>query len=245
MLPCMDTSIRAVLDLLISFGYDEHIDMIEPLRHGEATVVHISSDGVLARHREGVWFASVRTDAAARNVLDLVDGDDVFCTHGEVGLELFLEHLGRPEVMHCRQVLLKKPISEAFLSMEQSEYTLSPLNPSHLDLVVAQYHTAPPAYVLGRLRAGAMLGAWVGDELAGFIGTHAEGSIGLLKVVPKFRRRGLATLLESEICRRLQAAGRVPYGQVFIGNDASMALQRKIGFTCAASTVHWLDRADC
>ena len=36
-----------------------------------------------------------------------------------------------------------------------------------------------------------MLGAFVDGTLAGFAGFHGEGSIGLLEVLPAYRRRGL------------------------------------------------------
>ncbi|MFQ9917932.1 MAG: GNAT family N-acetyltransferase [Flavonifractor plautii] len=40
-----------------------------------------------------------------------------------------------------------------------------------------------------------MLGAFVDGTLAGFAGFHGEGSIGLLEVLPAYRRRGLGEAL--------------------------------------------------
>ena len=42
-------------------------------------------------------------------------------------------------------------------------------------------------YVAERLAAGAMTGAFLDGVLAGFIGIHEEGSIGMLEVLPAYR----------------------------------------------------------
>lgn len=236
------------IELLATFGYTEHIDIIEPLRHGEAEVILSEPDGVLARHECGSWFASARTEALAEEIIDYIDTDEVLCTHGEVGLAMFMERLERPEVQHCYQVVLEHPVavigSKSTGMPSSGEFVFSPLDESHLELVIPYYHTAPPDYVLQRLQSGVMLGAWSGDRLAGFIGRHVEGAMGLLEVVPEFRRRGLATALEGELCRRLQEQGRVPYAHVFTDNEASLALQRKLGLSFATIQTHWLDKAE-
>lgn len=48
---------------------------------------------------------------------------------------------------------------------------------------------------MGRLRAGVMLGAFLRDRPAGFIGLHEEGSMGMPEVLPEFRRMGVARAL--------------------------------------------------
>ncbi|MBE5905217.1 MAG: hypothetical protein E7277_00285 [Lachnospiraceae bacterium] len=55
--------------------------------------------------------------------------------------------------------------------------------------------------------------AYYHTEMAGFVGEHLEGSIGLLHVMPKFRRKGYA-----------------------------MALQKKLGLTQSENTIIWMWR---
>jgi tRNA (guanine37-N1)-methyltransferase len=106
---------------------------------------------------------------------------------------------------------------------------IRPLTEAELPIVQKYYHAVDgPENVKERLKAG-MLGIYVGGELAGFIGTHPEGSIGLLEVLPSFRRRGLAFLLESAMMRNQQTLGRVPYAHIRLGNEASIALHKKLG----------------
>ena len=68
---------------------------------------------------------------------------------------------------------------------------------SSLTPVIEQH----PEYVEDRLKAGVIFGAFVDGRLAGFVGEHHEGSMGMLEVVPEFRRRGIAQALEAALIR--------------------------------------------
>ena len=87
-----------------------------------------------------------------------------------------------------------------------------------------------------------MYGIFVEDELAGFIGEHDEGSMGMLEVFPAYRRQGLGLALESFQINRILEEGRMPYDQVILGNEKSLSLQKKLGMTITKDTVTWLKR---
>ena len=55
-----------------------------------------------------------------------------------------------------------------------------------------------------------MLGAFVDGTLAGFAGFHGEGSIGLLEVLPAYRRRGLGEALLRGRCGWRWSGGSMP-----------------------------------
>ena len=115
------------------------------------------------------------------------------------------------------------------------------LDESHTDLMFEHYHMAPGRdYVAERLAAGAMTGAFLDGVLAGFIGIHEEGSIGMLEVLPAYRRRGLGYALEAGAIRRALKEGASPYCQVIEGNTASMELQKKLGLEFSDGFVYWL-----
>ena len=67
------------------------------------------------------------------------------------------------------------------------------------------------------------------NTLAGIIGIHEEGSIGMLYVKPEYRHRKLATALETYAFNRALENGWIPYGQIIAGNEASMRLQESMG----------------
>lgn len=112
----------------------------------------------------------------------------------------------------------------------RSDLTVRPLTGDDLAFVLHHYHHpgAYEAHIRGRIREG-MLGAEVEGRLAGFIGLHQEGCIGLLEVLPEYRRRGVAEALETAMIRRQLEQGRWPYVHVTVGNTPSERLQEKVG----------------
>ena len=86
---------------------------------------------------------------------------------------------------------------------------------------------------------GIMLGAFVDGKLAGFMGQHPEGSLGMLFVFPQFRRQGIAEALERNYVNLELAQGHVPYGQIFVGNTASRMLQEKLGMEFSEGNICW------
>ena len=63
-----------------------------------------------------------------------------------------------------------------------------------------------------------MYGMFIDGKPAGFIGMHAEGSLGLLEILPEYRRCRLAFALESYAINRMLEKGWTPYGQIILGN---------------------------
>ncbi|MCR4616858.1 MAG: tRNA (guanosine(37)-N1)-methyltransferase TrmD [Lachnospiraceae bacterium] len=114
------------------------------------------------------------------------------------------------------------------------------LDESFADYVGNKYALGGYDYAVERLKAGVVYGIFVDDEIAGFVGTHGEGSIGMLYVDGKYRRRGLAADLEGFMFNRDLEAGRTPYGQVVLGNEASMKLQDKMGVYGGDKVLTWL-----
>lgn len=108
------------------------------------------------------------------------------------------------------------------------------LDESYLDAVRAGY-SHPEFFddeeLRARLAVGCMLGAFEEDELVGFVGGHAEGSIGMLEVFEGHRRQGWGrALMTAKIAEALER-GQVPWTEVFEDNAASVKLQRRLGMT--------------
>ena len=80
------------------------------------------------------------------------------------------------------------------------------------------------------------------NTLAGIIGIHEEGSIGMLYVKPQYRHQKLATALETYAFNRALENGWIPYGQIIAGNEASMRLQESMGLHFSKSSVYWMTK---
>ena len=108
---------------------------------------------------------------------------------------------------------------------------IRPLTLCHSKLAAQHYklfsHAEP--YLIERIQAGRLWGLFEDGRLAGFIGTHSEGSMGMLEVFPEYRRKGYGMMLESFLIRWHLERGWTPFGHVVDGNEASIRLQQKAG----------------
>ncbi|MCH5163332.1 MAG: GNAT family N-acetyltransferase [Clostridiales bacterium] len=86
-----------------------------------------------------------------------------------------------------------------------------------------------------------VFGAFVDSSLAGFIGRHSDGSMGMLTVFDGYKRRGIGGKLEAFMINYVMTLGRVPFCDVYTDNDPSLALQQKLGMTEGAGYTFWLD----
>ena len=114
------------------------------------------------------------------------------------------------------------------------------LTQDDVDFVVQNYHN-PGAYashISRRIHEG-MVGGMVDGRLAGFAGVHEEGCIGMLEVIPEFRRRGVAEVLEAQVIAMQMERGKWPYVHVLVGNTASECLQKKLGLTVDEKLLYW------
>ncbi len=98
-------------------------------------------------------------------------------------------------------------------------------------------------YIRERIGEG-MLGAWYHGQLAGFMGTHSDGTMGLLEVLPEYRQLGIGKALESEMIRKLRSQGRRTYGNIFKDNPLSLTIHKKMGVFISSDPIFWLFRPE-
>lgn len=97
-----------------------------------------------------------------------------------------------------------------------------------------------PEYVISCLKKGNMYGGFFGEILAGFMGVHEEGSLGLLQVKKEFRRQKVAKALETYLTNLALSWGWIPYGQVTEENIISNKLQDSLGMYASKGKVYWM-----
>jgi tRNA (guanine37-N1)-methyltransferase len=114
------------------------------------------------------------------------------------------------------------------------------LDVSGLPQVAAHYQLEGEDYLRSLLERGQLFGGFLNGVMVGFAGRHTEGSIGLLEILPQYRRQGFATALEQYMIRLELSLCHIPFGQVLTDNAPSLALQRSLGMTISSGTLHWL-----
>ena len=217
-----------------------HIDMLECIRRGNAECLYVSETGVLLRDQpSGTCQLSVETEGALRECLPLLQGTDLLVCHQDFYREFLSTALNLSFGERCYQAAYLK--SEAPHPNREAGWDIHSLDESALPFVHQHYKMVTDEdYLLQRLHSGEMYGIFVEGKPAGFIGMHAEGSLGMVEILPEDQRRGLAFVLESYAIYRIKEKGWTPYGQVIVGNLASMHLQQKIGMTFSEKTCYWL-----
>ena len=215
-----------------------YADMAVAGRMPDAELVYAGPDGVLLRIACCQIVSAVSRAAAAR-LLPLVRPDRDTVLH-EPWLLGPLCTAGWRLDMLCKQAAYEGTALVDVPAADGVSLDIRPLSMQDLSFVKAHYHVKlSDAYMAARMQSG-MLGAFVDGACAGFIGTHAEGSIGLLEVLPAYRRHGLGRILEAAMINRRLSDGELPYCQVLTVNEASLTLQKRLGMTVSQGNVWWL-----
>lgn len=222
----------------------KNIDMLEILHIPSAEVLRAGDFGVLLRYGD-LYLLSCQEGASAAFLPAMTqdiasDPQRMIILHGPELLGVLRRDYRFRSVMDCCHAVYQK--SEPIPCPLPQNVEIRRLDSSHLAFVHAHYHTVDDVdYLSERIGAG-MFGVFVEGRIVGFAGTHDERSMGLLEILPEYRRLGLAYALEAHIINDLQSRGRTPFCQVSIRNEPSLALQRKLGLTISGSVVHWLAR---
>lgn len=216
-----------------------HMDMLESIRRGRAALLYVDQDGVLLLDQpSGTYMVSASREAAAEKMLPLIKNAELIECHQKFYAKELAEQSRLYIGPDCYQAVYCK---EQWISLEQTGIKIKQLDNTFLSAVKAQYHMIQEdQYLLGRLESGVMYGAFLEKELAGFIGIHEEGSIGLLEVLPEYRRRGIGMALEAHMVNMMLDKGWTPFGQIIEGNAASFSLQKSLGFSIAEQPLFWM-----
>ena len=166
-----------------------------------------------------------------------VEAMEIATAHdGETGAFL-RDQYHLPDLRGCTQAayLEKEPLPVP------PGFEIRPLGEEFFSLILENYHSfTDPEYIHKRIAAGVMYGAFQKGELLGFIGMHAEGSVGMLEVLPQHRRKGAATALMAFMTGFCLERGWVPFSQIFHGNEASLALHRRLGWALSQRPLYWV-----
>ncbi|MBD5133587.1 MAG: GNAT family N-acetyltransferase [Clostridiales bacterium] len=225
-----------------------YLDLTEAIRRGDGRVVGAVPHGALVAFTNLIdgpqyGFTMFADDLeTAEQLLALLPPVPGFLTvHETLYAGILKERFGFGGMNPCWQFGWLHPAPPP---MPELDAEIRQLEASHLATVCANYQMEDEEYLGWLIDHGELYGAFDGGALMAFAGCHAEGSMGLLEVLPQYRRRGLATLLQSHMIRRELSRGHVPYGQVFDGNEPSLALQRSIGMTRSMGQLYWATRDD-
>lgn len=219
-----------------------NVDMLECIRRKSADIIFTSKTGVLIRDIvSNIYMMYAEDIETAKAIVKSISQDiDIIETHQEFYNNVLKERFNFKKKIVCNNLVYMsaKPIN---ILSDYVEIRL--LGHEHKDFIIKNYSEKSlcnEEYICGRLDAKAIYGAFVKNELCGFVGKHEEGSIGMLEVTPKFRRMGIASRLVARVVNETLVYGGYPYGQAKEGNEASIKLNKRLEFKICPNKVYWL-----
>lgn len=217
----------------------ENVEIKEALKREHATLVAQWSEGRIVTRPDGTILSDILDgETLCRRVRELgLERCDQYCVRSHDAADAICREFGLHGQTPCVQaVYLKKQPPEL------APCDIRPLGQEYAEFLAAHYHPEQNNldYLRDRIACGRMWGLFDNGTLAGFIGMHDEGSMGLLEILPEYRRRGYGYLLEGSLIRLHLERGWVPFCHVVEGNDASMRLQEKLGMTFSELPAIWV-----
>ncbi len=231
-----------------------HTDMTELIARGHAEYV-LQEDGCVCLRdmKSGAYFFSAKEQQAGIRALEKVLKErgaiKLLVAHQDFMVEPVKKLCGFEQVMECQQAVYTKkeklPITGLYrLDKVPTEGMpeIRRLDQSYCTEICAHYGmVSDETYIAGRLKEGAMYGAFLEKKLVGFIGMHEEGSTGMLEVYEEYRGRKIGKALETYLINLQLEQGYTPFGQVVKGNEVSARLQQSLGLYMAKSNIYWME----
>lgn len=225
-----------------------YVDMLECIRRERAKILYAkyeksAVDGVLLYDKpSGIYMLAADERVGAGAALSVLGEKEVTQKSGWI---VTRGDKARTEVYERLQPTFETPVWQiAYLSKTplavKGELQFEFAGREQIERIKQDYDKESPENIEKLAADKKIRCAFCGGEFVGFIGEHPEGSMGMLHVFPEHRRKGYAEALESLLANEYIKQGRIPYGHVVVGNDASMALQKKLGFAVATRKLYWL-----
>ena len=243
-----------------------HMDMMELIVRGQARLIFAEGENICLQDQASrIYFHTTSDIGMGIKLLKEIARDIQMQRQKATGLMLVLHQedmiepaqniFGFHQLMPCFQSVYtrkeKLPITGLYRldgkkENDRAGYQMLPsirrLELKHMPVVQEHYHLIDnPAYIRDRIEKGWMYGAFFGEELVGFAGMHAEGSIGMLEVFPQHRGKKIGKALATYLINLSLEHGFTPYGQAKEGNEASLRLQESLGLCFARKKIYWLE----
>ena len=216
-----------------------YVDVAECARHGRAVIEYADTDGVLLYEKEsGIYAFACDGVEAGKKILRSFSqtGERWVVAHGEAARAACYDSFFVLKETKCRQIAYR---GAPFVLSDVLDFR--PVGDRETQAIKEVYALEPPENIDALRKKGLLYAAYTKEnEFVGFIGSHLEGSMGLLYIYPAHRRHGYAELTEKFLANKYLSEGKIPYGHVIEGNEASLALQMKMGFEKANEFIYWL-----
>lgn len=215
---------------LLNKDYFLNYPLIYALEHGAR---------LLGANQQGVALLKPDPDfllLAGSNPLELVRNrpkPDLIFLCGSKNAPAVAAHFGLTGILECHQLYYPHQSIDSDLELE-------PLKLADAEFVLEHYHRLDEGEIKQAISENRLFGVRDRGKLFAFIGLHEDHALGMLEVMPEYRRQGWGERLERALIAKVLGMGELPYGHVVVGNESSMRLQEKLGYVLCSDTVFWM-----
>ena len=233
-----------------------HIDMIEMINRGRAVLVAKDGNDMLLLDKETGYYHHAGDNKEFFMTLPREVRLDIkkIILHQEEMLEPVQKLFNLKNTLVCYQAVYTRrerlPITGLYRTdgkPTENGLTIRLLTMEYADVIQNEYNNAEyqkvkdSDYIEDRIKKHRMYGAFIGEELAGFIGIHNDDSIGMLRVFEQYRGKKVGKALQTFMINKKLEMGWMPYGQFLIGDESSERIQKSLGMYMSKTPVIWVD----
>ncbi len=212
-------------------GFFSKQSMIKSLRVGDSLMAQGKSD-------EEWWYLSCNKPEDFEWFLDNTGKEDRFLAAiNDMMLDKIRSKYTCTWTLSCTRFYLPKEaiIPESSLPLS----LLSTTDAEHIYFNSNYKIYSSVDYMREQIKQGIGIAYRQEQTLAGWVLTHDDGAMGMLHVLPKFRKRGIARALVTDLTKKIRDKGFLPYTYVEPSNTASMELVKSLGFV-PDRNIHWV-----
>ena len=210
---------------MVSFDSYEFTSFHDAIRTGFIDRYEITSAGFVGYSGKTECFASAFSLASVSDVAKIIDiNHRVFMIRGDELAKRLLDMYPFLYGDGCYEYVYRKERPR----YDMQSLAIRNLTLAQLEIIKENYSLYDEAYIKERLSKSAIQGLFDQDKLLGFVGEHDEGSMGMLEILPEYRRHGYGELLERYKIASLIDQNRLVYCNVYADNIQSQRLQDKL-----------------
>ena len=214
-----------------------NMDMIAPIKRGSAQIIYAADDGVcIFETKSKAHIMTVETPELGKKLVSEFGVVSMVSFHQEFMTELFDESRFVTKLINNQAVYTsreKLPVPK--------EMNILPISAAHLGFVISNYDFNVGAeYLRERVENGKLFGGFINGEMVGFIGIHAEGSIGIFKVLSEYRGKGYGAGLAAHATNYQLSRKITPFIQFGFDNEVSRKTAQKLGYKISDKKIYWL-----
>ena len=217
----------------------EYLGLDRVLKRGTAEIIEEHEKALFIHDSVSDAYLLACTDPAlGAEILERHRGRDyhaLMVSDHELGLAAY-EKYGFEALLECYQGAYYGDMPE----IPETSLVVKEAEEKDLPFLNATYEYTTPEEMAQIVANGRILVGFEDGQPVGLIGEHLEGSMGLLHILPQYRRKGYAEVLEKAMVAKTLREGLIPFGQVEKDNIASLGLQKKMGMTMSKELICWM-----